>query len=736
MKKFKILLYLALTISLTYASNFHLSFNNFANNIILEAKPYMYLDLGLNNDKVAFQSLQSVKDIDSAGFYIRRKFDNQTYSIYRAQPSHDAAKDLYAFNPKDIGLTSKDVAFIKVYSSKGKKPFRDERDLYLDNEFIYSSRVQILHFVLNGNWVSLKNFGRMGAVEFVSSLKNVSIWQNNINIGNTPYMSLNLPGTDFVVAKKEGYFPKVVVQKAIREINIKKNIDLIKMEKIFFNLTSPISIENISLIKKRSQLDSLKNLVNQDLKILQEYKIKLIEYFESIYEPANTAYLGFPKYLEIYSITKQEALNLFLQNILKTEENLGKSLALIDLKYEDLRNQIYSVYLHPKDLKYRKLSQDSLNSNYLVKLKFGDLKAPNEFIWEGNFQVDSLTLYNLVASIKDTVASNKPNYRIDFLGHRAYLPLTNGNVVEKYYRYQNIYLVDDKNEFKYDGKFILPPYVESLQEVKAWRKIFDDTSKNIPAIDSSVIAETLKEEIITIDSNKYIEELRGPIVNIPAGKFVYKGKPVEMSTFSINTTEITQEHYKRLKDSIKTPIKGDSLAITHVTWYEANMFCIEIGGSLPTEAQWEYAARAGVHHGHVNTPDSNYKVSDYAYLSTKNKLRDKLQNVAQLKPNKWGIYDMAGNVSEWILDKKYLKPVVSASDPKGPKKGHYRVIKGGSWKDQEKDQDFTDRDWDDPRYWGSTIGFRCVYPQTYPFTNKEAKEKLIPKIQYKKSKTD
>ena len=163
---------------------------------------------------------------------------------------------------------------------------------------------------------------------------------------------------------------------------------------------------------------------------------------------------------------------------------------------------------------------------------------------------------------------------------------------------------------------------------------------------------------------------------------------------------------------------------------------------LPTEAEWEYACRAGTSTTFPFGNDAS-ALKDYAY--TKENAGDKFHKVAELKPNNWGLYDMLGNLSEWTLDqyepKAYEKLADNASNPvtePGPR--YPRVVRGGSYRTEAKESRCANRissltDWNrrDPqvpksRWWltdGMGVGFRIVRPATPPA--KEEIEKFYAK---------
>ena len=120
----------------------------------------------------------------------------------------------------------------------------------------------------------------------------------------------------------------------------------------------------------------------------------------------------------------------------------------------------------------------------------------------------------------------------------------------------------------------------------------------------------------------------------------------------------------------------DNYPVLCVTWYGANEYAKWIGGSLPTEAQWEYACRAGSTTVYF-FGDSSSKLGDYAWYSDNSST--KTHPVGQKKPNAWGLYDMYGNVWEWCADWKGSYPSGATTDPTGPATGTDRIIRGGMY---------------------------------------------------------
>ncbi|HEX9187752.1 MAG TPA: SUMF1/EgtB/PvdO family nonheme iron enzyme [Vicinamibacteria bacterium] len=182
------------------------------------------------------------------------------------------------------------------------------------------------------------------------------------------------------------------------------------------------------------------------------------------------------------------------------------------------------------------------------------------------------------------------------------------------------------------------------------------------------------------------------MVLVPAGSFVMGSPPAaplrqeEETTrrvtltraFRISATEVTQKQWLALMPQNRSPQQGDDLPVTSVSWTEAQEFCRMLsrkeGGPyrLPTEAEWEYACRAGG--GAVEADLAG--VGWYADNSG-----EATHAVGGKKANAWGLHDLLGNVAEWTHDAYGPYPRVAEEvDPKGPGTGKARVVRGGSWR--------------------------------------------------------
>jgi len=157
---------------------------------------------------------------------------------------------------------------------------------------------------------------------------------------------------------------------------------------------------------------------------------------------------------------------------------------------------------------------------------------------------------------------------------------------------------------------------------------------------------------------------------------------VTLSTFSIGETEVTQELYKAVMGVNPSINKENKKPVECVDWNDCKAFVdrlSEITGKnfrLPTEAEWEYAAIGGKY-THYYLFSGSDRALDVAWFITNSD--GSSHTVKQLQPNELGLYDMSGNVYEWVNDWYRRYTEVPQTDPQGPDEGAYKVYRGGAW---------------------------------------------------------
>jgi formylglycine-generating enzyme required for sulfatase activity len=223
--------------------------------------------------------------------------------------------------------------------------------------------------------------------------------------------------------------------------------------------------------------------------------------------------------------------------------------------------------------------------------------------------------------------------------------------------------------------------------------------------------------------------------------------PVILSEpFYMGKYEVTQEVWQRLMGNNPSYFKGPRLPVNWISWENANKFCSKIKevcgleASLPTEAQWEYACRAGTNTAlndgsfwnpfalvyakweypfppRINTYSEDGSIycvisSDELFLDRLGWFalnhQDKPNQVGLKQPNAWGLYDMHGNIEEWCWDRYGAYPNSSINDPVGPPFGSTRVLRGGDFLRSSSSCRSASRYSNFPYSGGWSSGFRVI----------------------------
>ena len=238
---------------------------------------------------------------------------------------------------------------------------------------------------------------------------------------------------------------------------------------------------------------------------------------------------------------------------------------------------------------------------------------------------------------------------------------------------------------------------------------------------------TLK--LVQIPAGKFLmgspkdEKDRGDDEGLPPGKWVNDDPQIEVTiskAFYLGVYEVTVVQYAQfVKDSgtkheePRFKQAGDH-PVVNVSWDDAQAFCQWLSKKsgktvvLPTEAQWEYACRAGSN-TRFSFGDKEEDLGDYAWHdgNSKDKTAKFTHPVGQKKANAWGLYDMHGNVWEWCAN-VYGVYAGAGADPAGPKEGKLRVVRGGSWDTDPKFCRSAFRNWIDPVNRRDIYGFRVA----------------------------
>jgi formylglycine-generating enzyme len=223
----------------------------------------------------------------------------------------------------------------------------------------------------------------------------------------------------------------------------------------------------------------------------------------------------------------------------------------------------------------------------------------------------------------------------------------------------------------------------------------------------------------------YDEILRLTTISLGVDRAIKTEVPqhkVLISTFLMQVTEVTQQQWQDVmgtrpwdgKGSVTT---GADYPATSISWEDAQKFCEQLSRRegtkyrLPTEAEWEYACRAGTSTIYSFGNEVS-DMPDYGWITDNahSKGEQFAHRVARQKPNGWGLYDMHGNVWEWCGDwfGEGYYGVSPEKDPSGPREGSARVVRGGSWRSSDTHARSTFRSGVPSSTTQDDLGFRVV----------------------------
>ena len=227
----------------------------------------------------------------------------------------------------------------------------------------------------------------------------------------------------------------------------------------------------------------------------------------------------------------------------------------------------------------------------------------------------------------------------------------------------------------------------SQRTAKPNKNTVTNTVVNTPV---ATLTAVFENGVLTANGVRYkFEKIEGCTFTMGAtpGMFPISGDlPTHKVTLTHNyymgSTEVTQALWKAVMGNNPSEIKGDNLPVVNVSWYDCQTFISKLNNAtgqkfrLPTEAEWELAARGGKMSQHYLFSGSN-NLNDVAWY--KDNSSNTLHDVATKEPNELGLYDLSGNVDEWCTDFFCEYAIDNQYDPAGPINGTRRVIRSSAW---------------------------------------------------------
>lgn len=253
----------------------------------------------------------------------------------------------------------------------------------------------------------------------------------------------------------------------------------------------------------------------------------------------------------------------------------------------------------------------------------------------------------------------------------------------------------------------------------------EETVADVFDYDSVEVYDTVLVDKVWITVEYTVAGVEFSMASVPGGTFTMGATPeqknasddempahqVTLSSYLIGETEVTQELWEAVMGNNPSRFRGGRLPVENVSWYDCQEFIQRLNAllgesfRLPTEAEWEFAARGG-ELGEGCLYSGSDRLDDVAWYEGNS--NQETHPVAEKRPNRYGLYDLSGNVWEWCQDWKGDYVDAWQTDPSGPASGTHRVGRGGSWAYDAKGCRVAFRYWFEPSRRYNNLGFRLA----------------------------
>ena len=360
----------------------------------------------------------------------------------------------------------------------------------------------------------------------------------------------------------------------------------------------------------------------------------------------------------------------------------------------------------------------------MVESKSAGILQPNFQIMDIGYQTDDTYLVILTGIIKTSEEEGDTDGEKNFRMAKLLLDTDKDKALKLFEE-----VVDEHNDCLVADEALYYLIVKSWDDFNTLRERFIKLKAYYP--ESSFI--TPAEHFLFGEQRKIYEKLLNSLlfVHIPAGsykmgsnKWLEDEKPahdVELDDFYLMEMEVTQTQWKAVMGSNPSHFKGNNLPVEMVSWYDIQEFVSKLntidpgkGYRLPTEAEWEYACRAGSKSQYSGAKSQHYRVNGVSYLKMiawyNSNSDNRTKPVGMKTPNNWNLYDMHGNVWEWCEDCYHDNYENAPEDGKAwiSPPSPYRVLRGGSFYNDSSNCRATLRYKMEPDKRFNNIGFRLA----------------------------
>ena len=712
--------------------------------------------------------------------FLRHKKGPKEYLWFSGPVNPTNFEKLHAFSLADNYLKPAEVMLLRFYGSLTSRAFQDEADIYFDKNYLYSPRVPKLYFRRNGQWQTIQETARPGIIAIKSPAKGWEATSLSVPMMDVPALvypvEAGMYAFSFSAPNHLPYVEAISVPGGSL-VELKPEMPVVDTASKV-KATTSVTLHAVTVAKTLEETEHLFDVLSREVQTSIE-KVDTNE-FDKIYPKIHKPlYLGvaaddsvYIKYRKRYEGKRDEAklywrmnrmgsasaVNVALRRKIDSLQAIPHRVSLVPTAIDPVYDENACEDVIDSAATLAALKQDSIAKAAAKKKAVKDSSAKDSVVAPAEPPAPKTKRVCKMKAVRINYGRQGDRYDVSWVGNaegytadslldllkknpsRAFFSIERNKPVWIYhegdlkgrhhYRYEKFELIVKDKPIKSYGSFELPAYIYDDPEVQEWlnRPIEEPAHKvqepkaKIKLDDNSGILLDVSMKVPRVVRDRD----RGTVALIDSGSFRYKGKIVSLSPYAIHTTEVTQQFFKDVMDKKdakeriedRSTFTGARHPVHNITWHDAQAFCKELGGDLPTEAQWEFAGRADNNEGALWNLDEDpnpavyaiYKANSYS-LGKKNPGYGP-QPVSSKKSNAWGIFDMSGNVAEWTRDKYFMFSVwVESSNPTGAMIGSSKVYKGGSWKDKEDDLNLTERDDEDPRYWSDAIGFRCAFPR-------------------------